>query len=341
MIRSHVRSLASAALIRAGAVAIAAVTASTLAACGGSSSDSGTSSGSSTASGSATKALKIGFSPFSLQPPALKGLADGLTAAAKAQGDTVLTADPKGDPSTQLQQLQQWIQLGRVDAIWVIPTSGQSIAAAIKQAQAKGIVVIASGVPSDYGLQSGEPGITFTNVDNAAFGGKLGELAGKCITERLSGNGQVISLVSPSGQQSSKDINTNVKSALTTAAPNAKIVNEQQAKDRLGSQQAVSSALQGAPNANALIGTDDEATLGGLAAFQQAGKDPAKNCLVGAGGNEEAVKAVKDGKLYGEVAFDFQKDLAQNLQQLHKMANDPKAPGEQIVTPIQVITATS
>jgi hypothetical protein len=153
MIRSHVRSLTGAALIRAGAVAIAAVTASALAACGGNSSDSGASSGSGTASASATKALKIGFSPFSLQPPALKGLADGLTAAGKAQGDTVLTADPKGDPSTQLQQLQQWIQLGRVDAIWVIPTSGQSIAAAIKQA--KGIVVIASGVPSDYGLQSG------------------------------------------------------------------------------------------------------------------------------------------------------------------------------------------
>ena len=50
---------------------------------------------------------------------------------------------------------------------------------------------------------------------------------------------------------------------------------------------------------------------------------------------------MKDGKLYGEVAFDFQKDLAQNLQQLHKMAADPKAPGEQIVTPIQVITGTS
>lgn len=339
MNRPRLRSLTGAALTRAGAVAIAALTASSLAACGGGSSSGGTAS--SGASGSAKKALKIGFSPFSLQPPALKGLADGLTAAGKAQGDTVLTADPKGDPSTQLQQLQQWIQLGRVDAIWVIPTSGQSIAAAIKQAQAKGIVVIASGVPSDYGLQSGEQGITFTNVDNASFGGKLGELAGQCISERLGGSAKVISLVSPSGQQSSKDINTNVKSALTKGAPNAKIVNEQQAKDRLGSQQAVSSALQGAPDANALIGTDDEATLGGLAAFQQAGKNPKQSCLVGAGGNDEAVQAVKDGKLYGEVAFDFQKDLAQNLQQLHKMAADPKAPGEQIVTPIQVITASS
>ena len=319
-------------------MAVAVAAAATLTACGSSGGSTGdTATGA--ASGAAQETLKIGFSPFSLQPPALKGLADGLTAVAKGQGDTVLTADPKGDPSTQLQQLQQWIQLGQVDAIWVIPVSGQSIAAAITQAQAKGIVVIASGTPADYGLADGAAGITFTNVDNTAFGGKLGDLAAKCVTERLGGSAEVIYLQSPSGQQSTQDINTAVTSALTKGAPNARIVNQQQAKDRLGSQQAVSSALQGAPNANTLIGTDDEATLGGLAAFEQSGKDPKQTCLVGAGGNDEAVQAVKDGKLYGEVAFDFQADLMQNLQQLHKMAGDAKAPGAQLVTPIKVITA--
>ena len=103
-------------------MAVAVAAAATLTACGSSGGSTGdTATG--TASGAGQETLKIGFSPFCLQPPALMGLADGLTAVAKGQGDTVLTADPKGDPSTQLQQMQQWIQLGQVDAIWVIPAA--------------------------------------------------------------------------------------------------------------------------------------------------------------------------------------------------------------------------
>jgi ABC-type sugar transport system substrate-binding protein len=269
--------------------------------------------------------------------PALKGVADGLTAIGKAQGDTVVTADPKGSPSTQLQQLQQWVQLGQVDAIWVIPTDGKAVASAIKQAQAKGIVVIASGVPADYGFSGLQPGITFTNIDNAAYGGKLGELAAQCITKNLGGTGNVIYLKSPQGAQSSAAINTAFKAALAKGAPKAKIVNEQVAKDRLGSQQEVQSALQGAPNANVLVGTDDESTLGGLAAFASAGKAGAKSCVLGAGGNAEAQAAVKSGKLFSEVAFNFQADIAQNIAKLHAMAKDPKATGQQIVTPITTV----
>ncbi|MEO8261381.1 MAG: hypothetical protein ABI566_02330, partial [Pseudolysinimonas sp.] len=69
------------------------------------------------------QALRIGFSPFTLQVPALKGLADALTGVAQSQGDTVVVADAKGDPSTQLQQIQQWVDLDQVDAIWVIPAA--------------------------------------------------------------------------------------------------------------------------------------------------------------------------------------------------------------------------
>lgn len=273
-----------------------------------------------------------------MQIPAFIGLSAGLTGMAEAQGDTVITADAKGDPSTQLQQLQQWIQLGQVDAIWVIPQAAEAVAPAIKDAQAKGIVVIASGVPEDYGFDGPQAGITFTNVDNAEFGSQLGGLTAQCINERLDGNGQVIFLQSPSGAQSTSQINDEFKSALSSDAPDSKIVNEQDAADRLASAQIISSALQGAPDANTVVGTDDESTLGGLDAFTAAGKDPAKTCIVGAGGGDEAVAAVKAGKVYAEVAFDFQADIAQNLGELHALAADPTATGQQLTTPITVIT---
>lgn len=322
----------------AAALTLAAAVA--LTACAGTPAGSapGATTGGSASAAPPAKALRIGFSPFTLQVPALKGLADGLTAVAQGQGDTVVTADPKGDPSTQLQQLQQWVQLGQVDAIWVIPVAGKAIASALQEAQAKGIVIIASGTPADYGFSGPQAGMTFTNVDNKVYGTKLGDLTAKCITQRLAGDGQIIFLQSPSGAQSSADITASFKAAVAAGAAKAKFVNEQTAKDRLGSQQEVSSALQGAPTANTLVGTDDESSLGGLDAFNQAGKDPAKTCIIGAGGNAEAQQSVKDGKLFGLVAFDFQADLMQNLQELHKLAADSTALGHQLTVPINVVT---
>lgn len=335
---------------RPSAALLGLAAALTLAACGSSSASTATSASASTAStassassagstgSTAQKTLKIGFSPFTLQVPALKGVADGLTAIAKAQGDTVLTADPKGDPSTQLQQLQQWVSLGQVNALWVIPQAPKTIAPVLLQAQAKGIVVIASGIPSDYGFPGLEKGMTFTNVDNSAFGDDLGTQTAKCISERFGGKGNVIFLQSAVGAQSTSDINTAFKAALAKNSPNSKIVNTQLSTDRLSDQQKVSSALQGNPTANVVVGTDDESTLGGLAAFTSAGKGGAKSCIVGAGGNTEAVADVKAGKVYSETAFNFQADIAQNIKYLHTMAAGPSAVGTQITTPIQLIT---
>lgn len=315
------------------AAALALGVAVTLAAC------STPTPSSTTSASSGAKVLRIGFSPFTLQVPALKGLGDALTAVGKAQGDTVSVVDPKGDTSTQLQQLQQWISLGQVDAIWVIPLAPPAMKAALTAAQAKGIVVIASGVPKDYGFSGPQAGITFTNVDNEAYGKSLGDLASKCINDRLAGKGNVIFLQSPSGASSSGLINDAVKAAIAAGSPDAKIVNTQDAKaDRLGNTQIVSAALQGAPDANVVIGADDESTLGALDAFTTAGLTGDKSCVLGAGGNDEAQADAKSGKLYGDVAFNFQADLVQNLKELHKLAADPKKDGSQLVTPIQTIT---
>lgn len=283
-------------------------------------------------------ALRIGFSPFSMQIPAFIGLSEGLTAIAGGQGDTVITADAKNDPSTQLQQIQQWVELDQVDAIWVIPVAAETVTSAIQAALDKGIVVIASGVASDYGMEEGAPGITFTNIDNAAYGSALGDLTAQCVTEKFDGKGQVIYLQSPSGQQSTAESTEAFKGAVSSGAPDAVFVNEQTAADRLGSQQLVLTALQAAPDANTVVGTDDESSLGALDAFAQAGKSADDTCVIGAGGNDEAKAAVTDGKMYGLVAFDFGSDIGQNVGELHKLAGDPSAPGSVLTTPIQVIT---
>src|SRR5918999_719793 len=166
---------------------IAASLALFLAACGGGSDGGG--GGSSSGSSSA---LRIGFSPFTLDAPALQGLSHGLEEYAKAKGHTVQVADPKGDPAKQVEQLQGWVTRKQVDAIWIIPTNPGALKTVIKSAQDAGIAVLASGKPADYGQGGPGPGLSFNIFDYTETGTKTGELLSECVNKRLGGNAEVI-----------------------------------------------------------------------------------------------------------------------------------------------------
>jgi len=127
--------------------------------------------------------------------------------------------------------------------------------------------------------------------------------------------------------------------ALKAAAPNAKIVSTIVTSDRAKAQTDVGSALQGNPNANAVLATNDEAALGALGAFAAAGKKAP--CVVEGGGNDEVLKAVKDGKIYASVALQFEADMVQSFDTLTQMIADPTKTGLQLTVPQKVITAES
>jgi ABC-type sugar transport system substrate-binding protein len=307
-----------------------------LAACGGSSQSGATSGGS-----PATKQLRIGFSPFTLDAPALQGLNHGLEEYAKAKGYAVQVADPKGDPAKQVEQLQGWVTRKQVDAIWIIPTNPGALKTVIKSAQDAGIAVLASGKPDDYGQAGPGAGLSFNIFDYTETGTKTGELLSECVNKRLGGNAEVVFAQDPptSGAGSVESANA-MKAALSKGSPNARIVSEvNHQNDRLKAQQAVSAALQANRNANALLGQNDEGSLGGMTAFKQAGKDVKTACIVGFGGGQSAQDAVKAGDLYGVVAINFHNDLVQNVDLLAKMAGDPKATGQVTKPPVDVVKA--
>ena len=96
-------------------------------------------------------------------------------------------------------------------------------------------------------------------------------------------------------------------------------------------------ALQGNPDANAVLAINDEAALGAIGAFAAAGKE--LPCIVEAGGNDEVLKAVESGKIYASVALQFEDDMKQSFDTLTEMIADPTKVGEQLVVPQKVITA--
>ena len=247
---------------------------------------------------------------------------------------------PRTTRPTQIQTIQQWTELGQVDAIWVIPVAGEAIAPALEDATAAGIVVIAGGFPSDFGFDGPMPGMSFSAISNVEFGKGIGDMMAACVNERLDGQADIIYVGPNVPSETTDNINESSHEALAAGAPDATIVQELIAgTDQAATQQMIESALQGNPDSNAFMAGDAEATMAGLNAYTGAGKDPSEICVVGSGGTEDQIASIDAGELYGTVAFDFEADLTQNVDQVHRMASDPSAEGPQLTVPIKIISS--
>ena len=284
--------------------------------------------------------LRIGFLPPGLEIPAFQGLWHGLEGYGGGRyGDEVVAVDAKFDPTVQVQTVEQWVELDQVDGIWIIPVAAEAVAPSLQAATDAGIVVIAGGVPADYGFDAPPAGMTFTNIDNAEFGVGIGEMMADCVDERLGGEGQLLYIGSGQGSLSTDDINTSSKATLAEQAPGAEIVQELVAipNDVAGTQGVIESALQANPDAVGLMAGDAESTMAALNVFTAAGKSGQDICIVGNGGTDDQIAAVDAGDLYGVIAFDFEADLMQNVDELHALAQDPTAEGQVLTIPIKRI----
>jgi ABC-type sugar transport system substrate-binding protein len=224
----------------------------------------------------AHKTIRLGFSPLSLDVPALQDTANALAAAGKGSGITVTVADPKFNPQTQITQVMQWIELKQVDAIWIIPVAPPALAPVIAAAKQAHIALLLDTSPQAVGMTGPGVGVSFAGTDYTTFGADLGKLTTECINSRLGGDGKIIYEKDSTGQFGSPATDAALNSALASGSPKAAIVSTISPVGQLPSQQQTAAALQAQPTANTAVGTNDEAVLGALAAFQQAGKDPLK-----------------------------------------------------------------
>jgi ABC-type sugar transport system substrate-binding protein len=277
------------------------------------------------------------FSPLSLAPPALKGLSEGVKAYAGSKGWDVIVQDPNFDATKQAQMLNEVLSSGRAGAAWVIAAGPQSMADVLKTAQSKGIPILINGRPDEYGFSGPQPGITFDYIDYTAAGQALGGQLGKCITEKLGGNGTVLYGTGAAGSAGKQEFDTAAAAALKAAAPNATIVQTIVATDRAQAQTDIGAVLQGKPGLNAVMVANDEGSLAALGAFAAANKT--LPCVTDFGGNDEVLGDVKSGKIYASVALQFQADMTQSFDTLVKMQADPKANGDVLIVPQKVVTA--
>ena len=286
----------------------------------------------------------IGFSPMSLDIPALAGMAEGIKGYGGGKyGFNVVTSNPKFDPATQASDIRTWINGGTVKGFWSLAASSQALGPVLKEAQNKGVVAVVNGVPADYGFSGLQKGITFSRINYEKLGNGLGTQLGKCANFRLKGAAKIIYVSNPAGQVGAKEQETAFKAALKKISPKSKIVATVLNKDgsRATAQTVVRTALTAHKDATALIALNDEGSLGGITAFTAAGKNASKLCAVGGGGGDEAKAAVKSGKLYALGELLFANDLMQTVDELARLIKDPAATGKQLETPVKITTKSN
>jgi ribose transport system substrate-binding protein len=233
----------------------------------------------------------IGLAVSTLNNPFFVDLRDGAQAAASQAGADFVALDAQNDSAKQISQIEDLITQ-KVSVILVNPTDSDAVVPAIEQANQAGIPVITV----DRGSNGGKVAAHVAS-DNVA-GGKM---AGDLILELTQGKGKLAELEGIPGTSAANDRGKGFHQAVDGKA-DLQVVTKQPADfDRAKGLKVMENMLQANPDIVAVFAHNDEMALGALEAITAAGK-AGQIKIVGFDATDDAVKAVKDGKLAGTVA---------------------------------------
>jgi len=237
-----------------------------------------------------TEKVKIGLSISTLNNPFFVSLKDGAEEEAKAQGAELIVIDAQNDSAKQVSDIEDLIQKG-ITALIVNPTDSAAVVSAIESANSAGIPVITV----DRSADGGEVAAHIAS-DNVA-GGKM---AGDFILEKLGNKGKVVELEGIPGSSAARERGEGFHKAVDAVADINVVAKQAADFDRAKGLSVMENILQANKDIQAVFAHNDEMALGALEAIQSAGvKDVV---IVGFDATDDAVNAVKEGKMAATVA---------------------------------------
>ena len=232
-------------------------------------------------------AERIGLVISTQNNPFFVTLKEGAEAKAKELGHDLIVLDSQDNPAKELGNVEDLLVKG-VDVLLINPTDSDAVVSSVKAANRSKIPVV--------------------TLDRAANGGNVvshvasdnvlgGEMAGNFIVEKLGGKGKVVELEGIPGTTAARDRGTGFNKA---AAGKLEVVAKQVADfDRTKGLNVMENILQAQPEIQAVFAHNDEMALGALKAIEASGRDI---FVVGFDATDDAVAAVKEGKLAATVA---------------------------------------
>ena len=215
---------------------------------------------------------------------------EGAQKKADELGLTINFQDASDDSATQANQLANAAATG-AGAVIVNPTDSDAMAPAVKQLTDAKIPVVAV----DRAVNNAEVS-SYIASDNVG-GGKQ---AAKALSEAIHGEGEILVLQGKTGSSASRERGQGFDEGLKDS-PNIKVVAKQTAEfERVKGLDVTTNLLQAHPNVKAIFAENDEMALGAVEALgSKAGKDVK---VIGFDGAEDALKAIKDGRMYASIA---------------------------------------
>ena len=275
---------------KALAVVVSLVMALMMVAC----SSGGASSASEAApSGGEEATIKIGASMFDLSDPYFVSIADGIKAAAADYGVEVIMDDPAAEAQKQISSIENF-EVSGVDGIIVAAVEPESINNLLKEAQEKGIKVLAQNHPVEYF----DSFITIVEYDYGYAGGVN---CGKWIQANYPDEEVEVGLIGAGLHTTGVDRTKGMADGIMATAPNAKIVTEQDGEGLTEKAMNVAeNMLEAYPNLKAIACFDDLAALGAYEAVN-ATKTPEEQKAFGVFGLDavdQALDAIAAGGAY-------------------------------------------
>ncbi|MBP6062619.1 MAG: ribose ABC transporter substrate-binding protein RbsB [Fusobacteriaceae bacterium] len=261
---------------------------------------------------SVANAAKIGLVVSTQDNPFFVTLKEGAEKKAKELGHEIIVLDSQNTPSKELSNVEDLMVKG-IDVLLINPTDSDAVTAAVKEANRSKVPVITL----DRGANGGKV-VSHVASDNVA-GGKM---AGEYVLKSLNGKGKVVELEGIPGTTAARDrgkgFNEAINGKLTVVAKQAADF------DRTKGLTVTENILQAQPEVNAIFAHNDEMALGAIKALEASGR---KNVMVvGFDATDDAVKAVKDGKMAATVAQKPSEIGAKGVEIADKIAKKETVP---------------
>lgn len=232
-------------------------------------------------------AERIGLVISTQNNPFFVTLKEGAEAKAKELGHDLIVLDSQDNPAKELGNVEDLLVKG-VDVLLINPTDSDAVVSSVKAANRSKIPV----VTLDRAANGGDV-VSHVASDNVLGG----EMAGNFIVEKLGGKGKVVELEGIPGTTAARDRGTGFNKA---AVGKLEVVAKQAADfDRTKGLNVMENILQAQPEIQAVFAHNDEMALGALKAIEASGRDI---FVVGFDATDDAVTAVKEGKLAATVA---------------------------------------
>lgn len=224
----------------------------------------------------------------------------GARAAADSLGIELVVQAPDReiDVEKQMQIVENLVQRG-VGVLMLVPSGSREIVPAVVKANAAKIPVVIVDTRIDEGAlaQAGGSVATFIGSDNVSGG----RLAGQFVVQQLAGKGRVGVLEGIAGHETSDSRIRGFKEALAKS-PGIVIASSQPANmERDQGFTVTQNMLQSNPDILAIFAANDLMALGAVEAIAAAGKT-GRITVVGFDAQDDARKAIADGKMHGTVA---------------------------------------